>query len=514
MRNRFLRFSISKIFSPQLQLEERFAEKRNRSISEFLGLGAGGIVRIVSRENCCEDCLAMKSSRYDPIRVERKLLQAAATGHLARVLRVLEKNGKHFVKKRKKQSRKRSADESEERRRDKRKQHRGSSDSDSHSGAADNDSEIDEPSTTGHFSYSYESEEEDLNAKTKKAKKYSYSSRKSKQSDVLREALIHIDINCVDAEGLTPLHHACYAGSIDMVEFLVSEGADITAQDLKGNSPLHVAARHGFTDIISMLREAGGDMHAPNREGVTPLMAVEARIARLRKEKEESMKPKARKPYTDPQDWGTRLAEELSDDESWWGHSWGEPHQKTNWMREDWSEFLYKDDDEDDDHYVFLGTSRKRKTRDPLEGGLFKELNEKRKREQEERNREAKRILEEEIAKDKAWRERVLQKKSGDRYKRYETSWKKFSDSGKLTFSYADVPFPVEKGKETELSRVILHNAPSSEHKQLLRKEILRWHPDKFLQKYRSRLQGPDHDRILARVNELSQALHQLYSSV
>lgn len=250
-------------------------------------------------------------------------------------------------------------------------------------------------------------------------------------------------------------------------------------------------------------------MLSANYEGVTPLIAVEARLERLRKEKEEDLKPK--KTYIEPQDWGTRLEEELSDNESWWGHSWGEPQPKKDWYRENWSEFLYNDDE---DEYAFLRTSRKTKQKDPLEGGLLKELNDKRKREQEERNREAKRILEEEIAKDRAWRERVLQKKSDDRCKLYEIAWKKFSDSRNLCLSYSDVPFPVEKGKDAELSRVILHNASPSEHKQLLRKEILRWHPDKFLQKYGSRLQGPHHDRILARVNELSQALHQLYSSV
>jgi NF-kappa-B inhibitor-like protein 1 len=440
----------------------------------------------------------MRSSRYDPIKVERKLLQAAATGHLARVLRVLEKNGKYFVKKRRKPGRKRSVDDGE-RRRDRRKRRRDSSDSES-------GSESDGPSMSGNFSYSYESEEE-FNGKAKR-KMYSYSSRKSRQSDELREALARIDINCADAEGLTPLHHACYAGSTELVEFLVAECADVTAQDARGNSPLHIAARYGFTDVIARLRDAGGDMHAANYEGVTPLIAVEARIERLRKEKEERLKPK--RSYMEVQDWGTRLAEELSDDESWWGHSWGEPQPKKDWYREDWSEFLYKEEDDDD---LCLGTSRKRRSKDPLEGGLFKELSDQRKREQEERNREAKRILEEEIAKDRAWRERVLQKKSVDRHKQYEISWKKFSESCNLCLSYSDVPFPVEKGKEADLARVILHDSPPSEHKQLLRKEILRWHPDKFLQKYRSRLQGPDHDRILARVNELSQALHQLYSS-
>lgn len=443
---------------------------------------------------------AMRSSRYDLIKVERKLLQAAATGHLARVLRVLEKNGKYLVKKRRKQGRR-----SERERRDKRKRHREFIDSDLDLASGSLSDE--EPSTSGHFSYEYESEEE-IDGKVRKGKKHSYSSRKSRQSDVLKEALVRIDINCADAEGLTPLHHACYAGSTELVEFLLAEGADKTAQDAKGNSPLHIAARYGFRDIIAILRDAGGDMHASNYEGVTPLIAVEARIERLRKEKEKSLKP--RKKYMEPQDWGTRLADELSDDESWWGHSWGEPQPKKDWHREDWSEFLYKEEDDDD---LFPGTSRKRKSKDPLEGGLFKELSDHRKREQEERNREAKRILEEEIAKDRAWRERVLQKKSVDRNKRYETSWKKFAESCNLCLSYSDVPFPVEKGKEAELARVVLHDSLPSEHKHLLRKEILRWHPDKFLQKYRSRLQGPDQERILARVNELSQALHQLYSN-
>ena len=403
------------------------------------------------------------------------------------------------MRRRPKQERKRSGDDLH---RYRRKRPREKSDSDSPSGSASNDA----PSTSEHFRDSSESEE-DVGG-TAKRKKCSHSSRKARQSDVLREALVHVDLNCVDAEGLTPLHHACYAGSPELVDFLVSEGADLTAQDAKGNSPLHIAARYGFSDIIAMLRAAGGDMHAPNCEGVTPLIAVEARIERLRKEKDERLKPKRR--YMEPHDWGSRLAQEFSDDESWWGHSWGEPQPTKDWYREDWSEFLYKEDDDDS---VYLGTSRKRKSKDPLEGSLFKELNDLRKREQEERNREAKRILEEEIAKDRAWRERVSQKKSVDRYKRYEMSWKKFSESYNLCLGYSDVPFPVEKGKEAELATVILHNSPPSEHKQLLRKEILRWHPDKFLQKYRSRLQGPDHDRILARVNELSQALHQLYSS-
>jgi hypothetical protein len=106
----------------------------------------------------------------------------------------------------------------------------------------------------------------------------------------------------VDAkEGLTPLHHTCYAGSTELVEFLVAEGADVTAQDARGNSPLHIAAWYGFTDVIARLRDAGGDMHAANYKGVTPLIAVEARIERLRKEREEAAGPEADKKTVEPE---------------------------------------------------------------------------------------------------------------------------------------------------------------------------------------------------------------------
>jgi hypothetical protein len=102
-------------------------------------------------------------------------------------------------------------------------------------------------------------------------------------------------------EGLTPLHHACYAGLTELVEFLVAEGADVTAQDATGNSPLHIAAWYGFTDVIARLRDAGRDMHAANYEGVTPLIVVEARIERLRKEREEAAGPEADKKTVEPE---------------------------------------------------------------------------------------------------------------------------------------------------------------------------------------------------------------------
>jgi hypothetical protein len=129
-----------------------------------------------------------------------------------------------------------------------------------------------------------------------------------------------------------------------------------------------------------------------------------------------------------------------------------------------------------------LGTKRmKKEPKDRLEGGLLKERDEKRKRALEERNREAKRILAEEEAKDRAWRERVLLQQqrdaAADANRVYEQSWKRFEQSCNLCLSFTDVPFPVEEGKEGDLARVVFHHTPLSEHKKLLRTEVLRWHP-------------------------------------
>lgn len=402
---------------------------------------------------------SMKSFRCDPHRLERKLLQASATGRLPRVIHLLEKSGTRYVRKKRKFARK-SEDSSEH-------------SSYEYNHKTRNDDTPDQPSTSEHSYDFHQSLHGSDGNKRRKQHRWSLSSR-SRKNDGLRAALGLIDLNCMDSEGLTPLHHACYAGSLELVEFYLSEGADPSVKDLKGNTPLHIAARLGFTQIISVLRNAGGSMEAPNYEGVTPLVSVQARIERLRQKKEETFKTKK---YVEPVDWSTRLEEELSDGEgSWWGNSWCDPERKNHDWGGDWSGSFWKDEEPE-----FWEVDRKRKPKDPLEGGLFKELNNKRKREIEEKNREARRILEDEIAKDKAWREKVLLRKSVDRNKLYEDAWRKFLGSCNLCLSYSDVPFPVEKGKDAELSKVIFQNAPPSEHKKILRKEVLRWHPGMYL---------------------------------
>ena len=44
------------------------------------------------------------------------------------------------------------------------------------------------------------------------------------------------------SEGRTILHLACHEGYIDLVKFLLNEGADTSEADEEGDTPLHYAA--------------------------------------------------------------------------------------------------------------------------------------------------------------------------------------------------------------------------------------------------------------------------------
>ena len=55
-----------------------------------------------------------------------------------------------------------------------------------------------------------------------------------------------IDIMSVDAYGSTPLHWACYTGSEQAFNFLISYKVDINLQDNQGLTPLHLAIVSGI----------------------------------------------------------------------------------------------------------------------------------------------------------------------------------------------------------------------------------------------------------------------------
>ncbi|CAN0080611.1 unnamed protein product, partial [Laminaria digitata] len=86
------------------------------------------------------------------------------------------------------------------------------------------------------------------------------------------------DVNALDADQQTPLHHACALVQFEAVDALVGHGASIDARDRSGETPLHRAARGSHGDnsyrIVELLLERGADATAIGMASRTPVEVV------------------------------------------------------------------------------------------------------------------------------------------------------------------------------------------------------------------------------------------------
>jgi ankyrin repeat protein/acetyl esterase/lipase len=79
------------------------------------------------------------------------------------------------------------------------------------------------------------------------------------------------DVNAKNKWGRTPLRWAIYNRDKVMIKLLVSKGADINMKDEDGVTPLHLIAMSDRKDIVEFLIANGADVNAKNESGYTPL---------------------------------------------------------------------------------------------------------------------------------------------------------------------------------------------------------------------------------------------------
>jgi len=79
------------------------------------------------------------------------------------------------------------------------------------------------------------------------------------------------DVNASTRDGWTPLFEASYDSSIEIVKFLVDCGADPNKKTREGMTPLHHAGSNTNIDVMKYLIEKGADINAINGFGWTPL---------------------------------------------------------------------------------------------------------------------------------------------------------------------------------------------------------------------------------------------------
>jgi ankyrin repeat protein len=73
---------------------------------------------------------------------------------------------------------------------------------------------------------------------------------------------------------LSPLEMAANSQDLKMMRFLISKGANVDRRNSAGSTPLLTACLKQQTDVVRVLLEAGADVNAKNDKGITPLMAA------------------------------------------------------------------------------------------------------------------------------------------------------------------------------------------------------------------------------------------------
>ena len=82
-------------------------------------------------------------------------------------------------------------------------------------------------------------------------------------------------INEKDREKDTAIMKACRdCNAVNVVAFLLENGANINVRDTIDQTPLIIASQNGCTDIVRMLLDAGADIHHRNDQGENALISA------------------------------------------------------------------------------------------------------------------------------------------------------------------------------------------------------------------------------------------------
>lgn len=71
---------------------------------------------------------------------------------------------------------------------------------------------------------------------------------------------------------LSPLRHAARSGSIEVVKFLINQGAEINAKAADNGTALSAASLKGHIDIVKLLIQHGATIDIIDKDGESPLM--------------------------------------------------------------------------------------------------------------------------------------------------------------------------------------------------------------------------------------------------
>jgi len=365
-----------------------------------------------------------------------------------------------------------------------------------------------------------------------------------------------VDVDWSDGDLTTSLHAASRIGHLKAIQVLLRYGANASLQDLKGDTAAHLAARNSHLNTVSILlrsKTVGGSLQEPNDKGET----VEELVAKAMKQQEiqtklaEEEKHRRRRQNSNTADffnndekeaqinWEERLRRELSPSEEeayyYYDHSaWNADQFETaeEFAKRIWLEMEAREEEKE------KNLTRESRKPDPFTAARKPSSRENqwaqqegaRERQEEANKKKQQKQQQEKQEKEEAkWRAAKAAGSASLKRASYEARWEFFctKNNGKPA-KFADIPWiltPNQKFSITttmvlsELEDVLLHNADgnddssSDSKRQILRRELIRWHPDKFVGKFGALLDPGDRDKILSAVTETSQQLTQLLTA-
>lgn len=86
------------------------------------------------------------------------------------------------------------------------------------------------------------------------------------------------DPNSSDEHKRSPLHLAACRGYVDVVKVLLRHGANPNIKDTLGNTPLHLAACTNHIPVVIELLDAGTDVNSNDRNGRNPIQLAQSKL--------------------------------------------------------------------------------------------------------------------------------------------------------------------------------------------------------------------------------------------
>ncbi|XP_016070854.1 PREDICTED: NF-kappa-B inhibitor-like protein 1 [Miniopterus natalensis] len=305
----------------------------------------------------------------------------------------------------------------------------------------------------------------------------------------------------IDAGQPPPLHRACARHDAPALCLLLRLGADPAHQDRRGNTALHAAARQGpdaYADFfLPLLSRCPSAMGIKNKDGETPgqILGWGPPWDSAEEEDEASRE----------HEWRQKLQGELEDE---WQELIGRLEDDASYEVQEpesysaWSHRLARE------HAQKCQQQRERKGACRPPRAESSSLNWQRQEEEQRLFRERARAKEEELRESRARRAQEIHGDPGPRAQQPRGAGR-----GSL-WRFGDVPWPCPGGGDPEaMAAALVARGPPLEERGALRRYLrvqqVRWHPDRFLQRFRSQIETWELGRVMGAVTALSQALNR-----